>query len=421
MSYNKHLDLDAREIIENGLNNHSTKTAIAKVLGKDISTVCKEIKLHRQPIPKNSFNHYTDCINAKDCPNNICKKCENYTPTRCIQLEKVGVCNGCEFINSLKCKKTKYRYSATKAQKEYEDDLVDSRSGVDLTTSKAKMIGDIIKPLIDKGQSIYAIIKNHPELGICEKTLYNYIEQGVFSSNGIIDLDLRRKVSMKIPKSKKKKTICSKPREFRKFLKGRSTKEFNEYILTHPNDSIVEMDTVYNNESTGPFVQTFYICSINIMIGIYHNTKTAEDMLEGLKYVYDLLGNDLFTKYFAILRPDRGSEFTKAEEYEKLGCKVFYCDPMASWQKPHVERTHVLFRYICPKEKDLHSLGLNSQEDVNLIFSHINSYAREELKGKSPIDIYLFYNDNCSLLLDKLNIKKISPDEINLTPNLIKK
>ena len=94
---------------------------------------------------------------------------------------------------------------------------------------------------------------------------------------------------------------------------------------------------------------------------------------------------------------------------------------MCSWQKPHVERLHELFRYICPKEKDLHSLGLTSQKDVNLIFSHINSYAREELQGKSPFDIYLFFNNNDTELIDKLGLSKIDPDKVNLTPKLIQK
>ena len=55
----------------------------------------------------------------------------------------------------------------------------------------------------------------------------------------------------------------------------------------------------------------------------------------------------LFLKGLFHIKTDRDSELTKADEYEKLGCKVFYCDPMESRQKPHVERTHVLFRYIC--------------------------------------------------------------------------
>ena len=43
-----HLNLEERRIIETGIRNGSTKTAIANIIGKDNSTVGKEIKLHRK-------------------------------------------------------------------------------------------------------------------------------------------------------------------------------------------------------------------------------------------------------------------------------------------------------------------------------------------------------------------------------------
>ena len=109
-----------------------------------------------------------------------------------------------------------------------------------------------------------------------------------------------------------------------------------------------------------------------------------------------------------------------AFEIEALGCRIFYCDPMASWQKPHVENNHRLLRCICPKEVDLYALGLRSQADLDLIFSHINSYRRESLHGKSPIQVFKFYYPD-SDLLERLGLKEIDPDDITLTPDLIKK
>ena len=50
MSDNKNtaLTLEERKIIETGIRNGSTKTAIAKTVGKDKSTIGKEIRLHRR-------------------------------------------------------------------------------------------------------------------------------------------------------------------------------------------------------------------------------------------------------------------------------------------------------------------------------------------------------------------------------------
>ena len=43
-----HLTSEDRRIIESGVRHGSTKTAIAKTVGKDNSTIGKEIKLHRK-------------------------------------------------------------------------------------------------------------------------------------------------------------------------------------------------------------------------------------------------------------------------------------------------------------------------------------------------------------------------------------
>lgn len=62
-------------------------------------------------------------------------------------------------------------------------------------------MASIISPLLKQGHSPYQILANHPELNISEKTLYNYIESGVFRElAGITSLDLRRQVSRKLPK-----------------------------------------------------------------------------------------------------------------------------------------------------------------------------------------------------------------------------
>ena len=59
-----------------------------------------------------------------------------------------------------------------------------------MTYSELKALAEIIVPLIKKGHSPYQIITSHPELNISEKTLYNYIESGVFRQFGLLDIDL---------------------------------------------------------------------------------------------------------------------------------------------------------------------------------------------------------------------------------------
>lgn len=416
------MDLSDRIIIEKGLNENSSRKSIADTIGKDKSSICKEIKIHAQIVPfsrkgvPSAGTH--DCIFIKECGfNHFCPKtCNNRVHIPCKRKDSSsGVCNGCEKRST--CKLTKKIYSAQDAQEEYEYTLSDSRIGWDLSYKDAKELASILKPLLQQGQSIDFILSHHQEISYCEKTIYNYIEQGVLSEFGITNMDLRRKVSRKMTK---KNSRPYKPRKDNKYLKGRTYKDFENYLREHPNASIVEMDTVYYDVSNGPFIQTFQFVDYHFMKGILHDEKTAQCMFDGFKVIHYLMGEKEFKKHVEVILTDRGTEFSAAEEMEALGCHVFYCDPMCSWQKPHVENNHILLRYICPKEKDLKSLGLLSQEDLDLIFSHINSYGRKALNGRSPYETFEFFHPDSSLL-ENLSIKKVAPNDIILKPELLKK
>ena len=422
MSKNKHITLSNRITIEQGLNNNSSRKSIADTIGKDNSSVCKEIKTHvkwipfsRTGVPKKGTY---DCIHISECGYNaFCPNaCSKRVPVQCKRKDSAsGVCNGCE--DKSHCKLTKKIYEAQHAHDEYQATLSESRLGWNLSYSEAKDYAEKLSPLLDQGQSVAVALENHPEISVSEKTIYNYIDQGAFSEFGITNMDLRRKVGRKITK---KKARDYKPRKDNKYLKGRTYEDFTKYIDTHPNASVVEMDTVYNDGTNGPFIQTFCFRDNSIMKGIYHTTKTAEEMLNGVKYLHDCLGEEEFKKYCEVILTDRGTEFSYAEEIEKLGCHVFYCDPMCSWQKPHVENGHIIFRYVCPKKKNLNELGLNSQEDCDLVFSHMNSYKRQSLSSRSPYEVFQFFNPD-SKFLENLNIQEIEPDEVILKPSLLKK
>ena len=84
--------------------------------------------------------------------------------------------------------------------------------------------------------------------------------------------------------------------------------------------------------------------------------------------------------------------------------RMFYCDSMASWQKG------------C----DLYALGLTSQEKANLISSHINSYPKEKLHGRSSLQLIHFFNEEMAKKLCGFGITEIPPDEVILKPYLLK-
>ena len=118
---------------------------------------------------------------------------------------------------------------------------------------------------------------------------------------------------------------------------------------------------------------------------------------------------------------DNGSEFSNPLklEFDALGnrrTRVFYCDPNASFQKPHVELNHELIRRILPKGTSFDNLA---QLDIALMMSHINSYTRQKLGDKSPVDLFGFLY--APETLEKLGMSKIPANEIFSKPALLKK
>lgn len=417
---NLHLTVQERIIIEKVIENGSTKAAIALTIGKDKSTVGKEIKKHRKLVHKSSYK--INCANIKNCSHNhVCDNCADFKPFTCNRRDRSpGACNGCSKYTH--CRYDKYRYKADFSHKKYREDLVDSRTGINMSYEECKAMADIIVPLIEAGHSPYHIVTNHPELNISEKTLYNYIENGIFREFGLLDIDLRIKTKRKITKKASNKY---KKREDKKYLNGRTYDDFINYTAENKNLSVVEMDTVYNNGSTGPFMQTFKFLDYSFMFIVYQEEKTAKSMVEGVDLLEKILGEDLFSEEVAIIKTDRGSEFCDAEGFEKeenesRRTRIFYCDPMASGQKGSLENNHKEIRYICPKENDLKDLGLNSQEKANLIVSHINSQSKEHLKGKSPLEVMEFMNPALYQKFKDFGIERINKDNIVLKPYLLK-
>lgn len=417
---NLHLTVQERIIIEKGIENGSTKAAITLTIGKDKSTVGKEIKKHRELVHKSSYK--INCANMKNCSHNhVCDNCADFKPFTCNRRDRSpGACNGCSKYTH--CRYDKYRYKADFSHKKYREDLVDSRTGINMSYEECKAMADIIVPLIKAGHSPYHIVTNHPELNISEKTLYNYIENGIFREFGLLDIDLRIKTKRKITKKASNKY---KKREDKKYLNGRTYDDFINYTAENKNLSVVEMDTVYNNGSTGPFMQTFKFLDYSFMFIVYQEEKTAKSMVEGVDLLEKILGKDLFSEEVTIIKTDRGSEFCDAEGFEKeenesRRTRIFYCDPMASGQKGSLENNHKEIRYICPKENDLKDLGLNSQEKANLIVSHINSQSKEHLKGKSPLEVMEFMNPALYQKFKDFGIERINKDNIVLKPYLLK-
>lgn len=411
-----HLTLDDRKFIQRGLEEGKSKAQIAKDLGKCPSTITKEVRLHRKIKPRRNYGRAVAYFCENRGKYEICRTCnteyeECYVDRKCKRRERIGACNKCPKMGN--CYLDKYFYRATTAHEEYLYTLSDSREGVNLTTSQLIMMAETIGPLLKRGQSVYQIVENHPELGISVKTLYTYIETGIFKDYGIDNFSLRRQVQMRERKRKK-----LKPRRQPVCYDGHKYEDFLEFRKLHPDIPATEMDTLYN-QSEGPYIQTFIFENAPVMIGFLHEEKTSASMAGTLDLLQERLGED-YGRLFSLIITDRGPEFEKVDLFEinyetgEIRTNMFYCDPQQPAQKPHVENNHNYVRDVIPNGKNLRKL---TQEDLDLMFSHINSTPRASLNGRTPYEAFaFFYGED---LLKRLKVTRIERDAVTLMPFLL--
>lgn len=428
--YQKHLTPLDREDIEKLLKLGFKFCDIADRLQKDSSTISKEIKKHRTEYTPPSFNnrvnfckHKRNCKVTKLC-NSICTKkcsncfkcndiCQNFEKDVCEKLSKAPyVCNACD--NYTQCRKIKYIYIATEAQKQYESTLISSRQGINLTAEELDKLDKLISPLIKQGQSIKLIYNNHKNEIPCSRScLYNYIDQKLLS---IANIDLHRRVRYKVRKKGKKK-----PQKDYSYKIGRTYEDFKKVLEASPDLVVVEMDTVEGTKG-GKVLLTLLFRNCNFMIAKLLPNKTSESVKKEFDKIEKTIGSEIFKRLFKCILTDNGSEFQRPVELEtsianeEKRCSIYYCEANRSDQKGKIEKNHEYIRYIIPKGTSMNNY---TQSIINLMMSHINSVARESLNFAIPYDMANIYLGMETI--NKLKISKIHPDDIILKPYLINK
>lgn len=431
MAKNKHLSLSERITIEKCLNEAMVFNAIARKLNRDSTTISKEVRNHMIFKKTGAYGRpFNDCMNRQGCTNSgLCKKpncsfkycfscsncylyCDDYFKQYCNKLNKPPyVCNGCESRSN--CTLEKRIYSAVYAQKEYESILRESRTGVCITEDEAIKLDEFISPLIKQGQSIHHICTSQlPSIMFSEKTIYNYIDNGVLS---VCNLDLPRKVKFK-PRKKNKHDSFKIDKGCRI---GRTYKDFLDFMEGSPDCPIVQMDSVEGKKG-GKVLLTIHFVNSEFMLAFLRDRNTAASVFYIFEQIYKKLTPNVFMQLFKVILTDNGSEFSdpvsiEMDDKNYQRTRIFYCDPSAPYQKGAIENNNSFIRRILPKGISFDWL---TQEKVDLMMNHINSYRRASLGNRSPYEIFsYFYGKD---ILDVLGAALIPPNDIILRPELLK-
>ena len=429
MAKNKHLTLEERIIIANSLDKHCSFKAIGAELGKDCTTISKEVRNHRVPKKTGAWGKaFNNCMLRKNCDHRrlcspcssnrycwSCKKCtsicKDFVEEKCSRLLSAPyVCNGCPSLKS--CTLEKWFYHAAAADMEYKTLLSEAREGISLSEREIQHLDSIVSPLILKGQSINHICHNNKDsIMVSESTVYRLIDYNVFSARNI---DLPRKVRYSKRRVKKHAKVDKQCRI------NRTYEDYHTFLSNNPDLPITEIDSVEGKKG-GKVLLTIHFVKAEFMAAYLRDSNDSQSVIDIFNRLYLELRCDRFMELMPVLLADNGTEFSNPAAIESDGqggkrTHMFYCDPSAPQQKGSAERNHELIRCCIPKGA---SLDLYTQRDIDLLMSHINSYCRPSLANRTPYEMMTFlYGEGIPELF---GIQKIEPNEVTLNPSVFQR
>jgi len=428
---NKNLTSLEMSNIEVYLNDGLNPAEIARFLSRDPSAIRKEIKNFSTFFGK--AKRCSDCLNKKECnKHHLCSdivftsKCETCkycsgAPKNCYDykinieceiLAKIHVCNNCSKRSN--CKIT-YRYNGYIASVLHKAKQNNSHIGLKLTTLPSELL-EYISGRIRSGISPDIILHKLPDkfkdYKISTPTLYKYIDLGLINCK---NYDLRNKVSRK-PKNKHSDIQIEKKVKGHQ-LYGRSIENLPEEDKTY-RLGVVEIDTVEGIKG-GSLLFTIMIPKYSLMLAYKIKCKKQKEIELKLDVLEFKLKEDFYVLFRSLIT-DNGVEFTDPKLLEKSirknepRCHVYYTHTYSSYEKPHVENNHILLRWLIKKGFDITSI---SDSKIIEIINILNNYPRPSKGYKTPIE--LLEEDFGNKILEKLELKKIKFEELNLHISLV--
>ena len=327
----KHITLEQRKIIANGISHNYKLKEIAETLGVDPTSISKEVKRNRESITIGS--NITNCKRITRWP---------------------YVCTGCNKRYNNQCCFTKYKYDAQKAQNKADNKLINSRRGIDIDQDEFKKIDKIIKDGIDNKKSIYQItIENKEEINKSVTTLYRYVNNGYLTTKRT---DLPYAVTYKKRKYNKKYEYS----ENNKIDRACHTYiDYLAYIHKHPGIYVWQLDFLGTIKTDNNNILSFILPNLQFVLMDLIKNPNQQKVVEYFDDLEEKIGTNAFMELIPVILTDRDPNFTDIEGIclsKKTGeerCKLFFCDGYVSNQKPNVENINKQLRLFFPKGKTI--------------------------------------------------------------------
>lgn len=359
----KHLNLEQRKIISSGIAHNDKLINIAERLELDPRGISREVRRNRIPIG------YPDG-----------------TISKCTKLNRWPlVCTKCKFRYSSNCKHVKLKYDAKTAQRKADANLINSRRGIDLDDEEFNKLDSIIKKGIDENKSIYQIkIENRNEINKSITTLYRYINNGYLTTKRI---DLPYAVKYKKRKHNKKYDYSNNEID----RTGHTYLDYLSFIHKHPRVNVWQLDFLGAIKTDSKNILSLILPDVHFTLLDIITNPNSSKVIKFFDDLEERIGTNNFIELIPVILTDRDPCFADIEGicFSKITgeerCKLFFCDPYVSNQKPNVENINKQIRKFFPKGKSVDSLSKKDvlNKNITLLNTPIKS-----LDGNIPIDAF---------------------------------
>ncbi len=339
----KHLTLEQRIVISNGISHNYKLKEIAEGIGFDPTSISKEVKRNREStsIGKNVTN---------------CKRVNRWP----------YVCTGCNKKYNNQCFFTKYKYDAKKAQNKADINLINSRKGIDIDSESFQRLDKIVKDGIDNKKSIYQItIENKKEIDKSVTTLYRYINKEYLTTKR---MDLPYAVTYKKRKHNKKYEYSENKTIDRT---GHTYIDYLAYIHKHPGIYVWQLDFLGTIKTDNNNILSFILPDLQFVLLELIKNPNQEKVVEYFDELEEKIGTNAFIELIPIILTDRDPAFTDIDGicFSKITgeerCKLFFCDSYVSNQKPNVENINKQLRLFFPKGKTIDTYTKKDIKNIN--------------------------------------------------------
>lgn len=360
----KHIDYDKRKSISSSIAHNRKVKDIAEVLLLDPTSISKEVKRNRIVV--------YPLKNTKE----ICPQIKRWP----------YVCTNCK--NRYKeCPYNKFIYNAKSAQEKADYKLKMSRKGLDVTTDEFKEIDNIIKVGVDNNKSIYQImIENKDSINKSITTLYRYINKGYLTTSR---MDLPYAVKYKKRKHNKKYDYSENKKIDRT---GHTYLDYLAYIHKNPGIYVWQLDFLGAIKADNNNILSFILPNLQFILLAIINKPNSKKIVELFDKLEEKIGTQNFIDLIPVILTDRDPSFTDIEGicFSKITgeerCKLFFCDPYVSNQKPNVENINKQLRLFFPKKS---SVDKYTKADIKQINYTLLNKPLKSLDSYTPKDAFI--------------------------------